>query len=828
MAETPMEKRFVLSYRSKLGDVPLNGYKPAEAGGTMSSIRISIPLCLVQLLGELHVPVGSLGLGQSLRLVSQRLGRRCSSRLNVFRFILCIAIVLASWSTATRCEADSPGHRPVVHTSAVSVPIAAGLLDNFLGIPWMISEKVSQLDDDRDWHDQRLQFFPPYSTQSKIHAGYHSPFVGTNQVQWVQVDLGRDFPISHIALVPTAVQPENEIVEGYGFPVRFRVQVSNDPEFKDSDLVADHSSSDYPNPGRYPVQIPALKLSGRYVRITVTRQSTASGRAFFALGELIVLSGNRNVAAWRPVQSTGSVEAETRWSREYLVDGVSILPLPMGVSGKSFSIKRYGYLSKPSSKQKTSQWVQLDLGRDVLIDEIRLVPARPPDQPDIPGWGFPSSFRVEVSREPDLKDAIPYCDFSNVEIQHWTDRPLVLPAETREMFSNPGADQRWDSSPKNFPSEPVTARYVRLTATGLDSRINPYYLALAELQVYSGDLNVALETAVTASDPAEQRVQKSDDKREEQSWDPEWLVDGFTSRSPLQENPEWLEKVEERRDLELNLFELTAALDAEVRRVWFQIGGGTAAVVFACIGMLTWVNWRQGSQLTTQTEQLRSQIASDLHDDIGSNLGMIALLCQTMNHREGIPGELKPDLEEMREVALETSDAMRDILWLLRTPTSKLEEFIGRLRITANRLLSNCKVNFKSPKELPDTTIVLSWRRNVFLSFKEALHNAGRHSKATSITVTIDIDDERLKITIADNGVGFDFEQRRDGLGVGSVTQRMSQLGGSASFESVPGEGTSVVLDAPFHQLRYIRRLWRRIAAAPKKISRFTSFRNRK
>ena len=419
-----------------------------------------------------------------------------------------------------------------------------------------------------------------------------------------------------------------------------------------------------------------------------------------------------------------------------------------------------------------------------------------------------------------MKDAVPYCNFSNVEIRHWTDRPLVLPAETRGMFSNPAADQRWTPNPKNFPSEPVTARYVRLTATALDSRITPHYLALAEILVYSGDVNVALDTAVTASDPAEQRVQKNHDKSEEQSWAPEWLVDEFTSRSPLQEYPVWLEKVEDRRDIELTLLELTAELDAEVTRVWFQLGCVTAAVVFACIGMLAWVNWRQGSQLTIQTEQLRTQIASDLHDDIGSNLGMIALLCQTMNHREGIPGELKPDLEEMREVALETSDAMRDILWLLRTPTSKLEEFIGRLRITAHRLLSNGEITFVCPEQLPGTTIVLSWRRNVFLSFKEALYNAARHSKAASVTVAINIDDERLRITIVDDGIGFDFENRRDGFGVGNITRRMDQLGGSAEFVSAPGEGTSVTLDAPFHQLRYIRRLWRRILAARQKLRR--------
>jgi signal transduction histidine kinase len=739
-------------------------------------------------------------------------------------FSLLVMLNVSSMLPAKTCDAAQVPVRIASSVFGTSVPIAAGLFDFPWGIsdvPRALSEKVRKIDDDRSFFELRLQSAPPYATQSKIHAGFHSRFVATaNEIQSVQVDLGRQFPINRIVLVPTVLHSENEIVEGYGFPVRFRVQVSNDPEFKDPDLVADHTSSDYPNPGRYPVQFPALELSGRYVRITVTGHSTNGGQAFFALGELIVLSGNRNVAAWRPVRATKSIERAGTWSREYLVDEVSILPLPMGVSGKMvLPSETYGFLSKPSSSPRTSQWVQVDLGKQIEIDEIRLVPARPPDQADIPGWGFPSNFRVEVATQPDLEDAVTYCDFSEEEVQHWTDRPLVIPAETREMFSQKGIGRRWEPEPNNYPSSPVTGRYVRLTATGLDPRIEPHYLALAEVQVYAGDANVAFEATVTASNPADRKAGKR--------WSPDFLVDEFTSRTRLLEYPAWLDKLETRRSMELRLIELTAELDQEVTRVWVKFGGGAAVAVFCCIAMLAWINWRQGLQPKIQTELLRTQIASDLHDDIGSNLGMIALLCQTMNHREGIPDELKPDLEEMREVALETSDAMRDILWLLRTPTSKLEEFIGRLRITTNRLLLNFETHFISPPEVPDTTIVLSWRRNVFLSFKEALHNAARHSHATSITVTIDIDAERLKITITDNGVGFDFEQRRDGLGIGSVTRRMDQIAGSASFHSTPGEGTSVVLDAPFHQLRYIRRLWRRMVAVRRKFSQVTSFRNR-
>lgn len=682
---------------------------------------------------------------------------------------------------------------------------AAGILD-LLDLPWWASERIRQIEDDRSFLETRLASLPPYSTQSKIRAGFHSRFVATpNQVQWVQVDLGREYSISQVTLVPTAVQLENALVEGFGFPIRFRVQVSNDAEFRDADLVADLTSADYPNPGRYPVQFPALEMRGRYVRITVTRQSTSSGRAFFALGELIVLAGNRNVAAWRPVQSSGSVEATTRWSQEYLVDEVSILPLPMGFFGTGSASHSHGFLSRPDDNATTRKWVQLDLGDKFVIDEIRLVPARPADQADIPGWGFPSRFRVEVANQPDLSDAVPYCDFTDVDFQHWTDRPLVIPAETREMFSQTGVEKRWSPSPKRYPSSPIEARYVRVTATKLDSRVEPRRLALAEVQVYSGNNNVAVQGKVTASDAA------TGSEKVLRNWAPRYLVDEYTSRTRLLEYPAWLDQLENRRTMELHLADLTRQLDEAVYEFWSQVGGSVATAVFVFIGLLTWVNWRQSTQLKTQTERLRTQIASDLHDDIGSNLGTIALLCQTLNSREKLPGDLKPALEEMREVALETSDAMRDILWLLRTPTSHLEEFVGRLRSTTSRLLAHCDISFQCPSELPETTIQLSWRRNVFLSFKEALHNAARHSQATKITVRLEVDDDQLVITITDNGRGFDFEKRSEGLGIGSITKRMKQLGGRVDFKTAPGEGTEVTLDAPFHQLRYIRQLLRRV-----------------
>lgn len=679
--------------------------------------------------------------------------------------------------------------------AAVTVPIAA----SEYSLPWLMSEDVRVLEEEIDFLQLRLNSLAPYSTVAIEQAGYHSRPVGVaNEVQWVQLDLGRNYPLDSIALVPATVLLENTPVEGYAFPLRFRVQTASTPDFRDGSLVADFSTGDQPNPGRFPVQIPGIDRPARYVRVTVTRCRAVGGRYFFALGELIVLSGMRNVAAWRPVITSGpDYSIEGRWSREYLVDQNSMLPLPIG----PLASQTEGFVSEPQRGQ-ADKWVQLDLGESLPIDEIRLVPARPRGQTDLPGWGFPERFRIELANRPDLSDAVLFCDLTKHDLHHWTDRSMILPGELRESMTSPDSQGLWNESPPGFPSEPLRARYIRLTATRLDGRISPARLALAEFQVYSENLNVATEQdiIVTASD-----VDRSFDPRR---WAPRYLVDDFTSRTRLLEFPIWLGQLAERRDLEQDLEFNRRQHAAAVRQVWINLGIAGGVFVVLSITALTWRNWRQEKEHRVDTENLRTQIANDLHDDIGSNLGAIALLCQTTSSSSDLPPELKPELDEIRTVALETSDAMRDILWLIRTPTSQLDDFVGRLRTVITRLLSHCETTFHCQPELPAIDVPLSWRRNLFLSYKEVLHNAARHSQATEVQVQVECSREEFRIVVTDNGQGFDIDNRRDGLGINSIRKRMQQLDGTVDIRTSIGDGTTVTLCVPLPGTRY---RWRRL-----------------
>ncbi len=647
-----------------------------------------------------------------------------------------------------------------------------------------LSPEIGDLLFERRSNRIRLGVLPEFAAQTGGRAGFHSQFVKSSlDPQWVQVDLGHVVDIESIALVPVSIVQESVVQNGYGFPLRFRVQVSVDPDFRQSSLVADQTAADFPNPGKYPCEFAGLNVQGRYVRVTCTKLAVAGLSPFFALGELMVISGDRNIASWRPVSASSSIEAESRWSKQYLVDELSILPVP---TTREVS-RTNGYLSAASDSPTAEKWIQIDLQRGFHIDEVRLIPARPVDRPDIPGWGVPQSFRIEVANSPDFSDAQPLCDFSEARVRHEANQALVLPADLRQAFS------RGDVAPADgvrfpFPSGSLFGRYVKLTTSRLDSRNAPNYLALAEIQVWSENTNVALGRPVTASDAAGSEYG--------QRWSPAFLVDDFSSSHKLASPVEWLSQIARRRDIEEQLILSDEKFQAAVSRFWQRARWAVGTLMLGVASFVAFVVWRQHHRLQLQTERLRSQIASDLHDDIGSNLGTIALLCQTF----GVKGsfeEVQLNISEIRTIALETGDAMRDILWLMRGLSTGLDEFIGRMRVINSRMTQGYETQFTSPDPVPVYFVDLAWRRNVFLSFKEALYNAVRHSKGSKLDIVVRIEHGVFNIEVTDNGTGIIAGPTDGGYGLGNLKKRLDVLNGTVDVVSSPGEGTTVHIKAP-------------------------------
>ena len=157
-----------------------------------------------------------------------------------------------------------------------------------------------------------------------------------------------------------------------------------------------------------------------------------------------------------------------------------------------------GYHSGIEKIRDTSKWVQVDLGQVLPIEEFRLIPARPIDFADTPGFGFPLRFRIDISDEPTFA------------------APQSISAKTGEDYKNVG------DNPVPFPASGKHGQFVRVTATRLWERTSDYVFALSELQVMVNGTNAALGVVVSALDSIEEGL-----------WAKKYLVDGFDSRQKL-------------------------------------------------------------------------------------------------------------------------------------------------------------------------------------------------------------------------------------------------------------------------------------------------------
>jgi cytochrome c553 len=159
-------------------------------------------------------------------------------------------------------------------------------------------------------------------TAPRPEFGYHSAISPTQDAtKWVQVDLGKSVEIGDVVIVGCH-DTFNNIGAGFGFPVRYRIDASDDAEMKSSVAnLVDHTRADVPNPKIRPQAVRGNGLKARYVRVTATKLAPRQNDYIFALAELSVLTTDgTNAAKGAAITSLDSIEALPRWSRKNLID----------------------------------------------------------------------------------------------------------------------------------------------------------------------------------------------------------------------------------------------------------------------------------------------------------------------------------------------------------------------------------------------------------------------------------------------------------------------------------------------------------------------------
>ena len=207
-------------------------------------------------------------------------------------------------------------------------------------------------------------------------------------------------------------------------------------------------------------------------------------------------------------------------------------------------------------------------------------------------------------------------------------------------------------------------------------------------------------------------------------------------------------------------------------------------------------------------ERLKLRIASDLHDDVGTNLSSIMLASQIIESELPQSSEQRTHLAELRTRAGMTRDMLKDIVWLLNPGNDSVDDFILKLKDIAQRQLMGIPCTFTISGEYHLKGLGLEFKRNVVLFFKEALTNVVKHSGASAVEVVLTLRENQFSLTIRDNGRGFDVHEPTKGNGLTNLRMRAGNIAGSIEIESAKGRGTTIRLDAKITYTRSVR--WRK------------------
>ena len=191
--------------------------------------------------------------------------------------------------------------------------------------------------------------------------------------------------------------------------------------------------------------------------------------------------------------------------------------------------------------------------------------------------------------------------------------------------------------------------------------------------------------------------------------------------------------------------------------------------------------------LATQT--VRTHVAQDIHDELGSQLTKIGLLSREANYaRTEAPQELSELLASIDRIAMNTGSTLSDVVWNTDPHNDLVSSLIVRAKEHAQRMLheTGIKLYLEHPQITSDREVPPDWRRNAIHIVKEAINNALKYAKATELHLRVAVEKDQFIIELRDDGKGFDVATAQHGNGLGNMRDRAERVGGTFTISSDP------------------------------------------
>ena len=638
-------------------------------------------------------------------------------------------------------------------------PLLATMLGTSAAVPdfsQIEALSTSRLEEKLTAIDSELESLAHYSLRSGIGViGYRSDSTGpANRREWIEVELGQEFPVDEVVLVPTIWRDTKKGFQPDGFPEAFRILAGTDANGNGS-IVAQRDFTDGPLPHIGPLVVPTTGVTASWIRVeTMQLSPRAYNKDFvFQLSELLVFSGEENVALHRPVKSSTSVgDNAGAWSERFLVDG--FMPYLMDSAQGSQSL---AYVSNLGSHPT----LILDLEEEHPISRIHLHSA---DQSDtVPqAWagdmGIPERLKIEGANSPDFSDAVPLLDYRRASISE--SGPII-------MYRIPETSSRY-------------VRFVPSISNALfNRRKGKMRIGFAEIELFSKGRNVARGKPFIAipEQPISGRSLSA-------------LTDGNNLFGTILSTRDWIEQLARRQDLEMERPLVINELNRRYGKQKTTLTYLSWLVVILTAGIVITILIDRNIRLK-QVTRLKERFAADLHDELGANLHTIGLLSDLAKEAVDSRDELLELLDQTRDFTERSGIAARYCTNILEAE-GLCQDLVEEIKRTSKRLLADLEYELIFEGEELLHQLKPRKRFDLLFFYKECLTNIIRHSGATKVSSRLSADKRGILVTITDNGHGL---QNINGNPVPpSIKRRANLLRSQVSIEHPDKGGLRVIL----------------------------------
>lgn len=234
---------------------------------------------------------------------------------------------------------------------------------------------------------------------------------------------------------------------------------------------------------------------------------------------------------------------------------------------------------------------------------------------------------------------------------------------------------------------------------------------------------------------------------------------------------------------------------------FYQTAGFHVATGIALLFSLALLHFRRIRKLQREQDlqhqvdlnEGRARLAADMHDELGAALTRIAVLGECTKAKLLPSDGIYTVLEDMSQAARSVASGISELAWATNPSHDTLEALAFYLRGYAARQCEGTDIvaGFRFPELVPSRQVSAHYRRNVQLIWKEIIANLLKHSHASRVIFSLDVESSSLVLAIRDNGSGFDPHSKAiRGNGLVNLRKRVASLRGDWKLETELSKGT--------------------------------------